>query len=144
MFKYTLLNGLILRIIVNKEMGDFIMFGERLKTLRKEKGWIIEDVAEKLNVGKSTYAGWENEYRKPDIPALKKLSDLYGVSVDYILGLTNERDIKKIECDASKYLEKKDLHWNGIPLTEQELKPIRQILEMIVRDKLPKKINDHL
>lgn len=115
------------------------MYGERLKGLRKNRHWTIEEVAEKLGVGRSTYAGYEVEDRKPPIQNLIKLSKLFEVSVDYILGLTDEPDIKELEYDASKYLRKDNLNWNGVPLTEDELAPIVELLEVIVRDRLPKK-----
>lgn len=114
------------------------MYGERLRQLRNKKNWIIEEVAEKLEISRSTYAGYETEDRKPPIHNLIKLSKLYNVSVDYILGLTDEPDIKQLEYDASKYLKKSNLNWNGVPLTETELTPIADLLEVIVRDRLPK------
>lgn len=113
------------------------MYGIRLKELRKEKGWTIEETANKLNIGRSTYAGYENEFRKPSINMLIQLSNLFNSSVDYIIGLTNERDIKKVESNASEYLKKSDLNWDGVPLTEDVLRPIRDILEIITRDRLP-------
>ena len=115
------------------------MFGVRLKELRTKKGWTIEDVAEMIDVGRSTYAGYETEDRKPPIQNLIKLSNLFNVSVDYILGLTVEPDIKDIEHDASKYLKKDNLNWNGVPLSDEELGPIIDLLEVIVRDRLPKR-----
>lgn len=113
------------------------MFGERLKGLRNKRHWTIEEVAEKIDVGRSTYAGYETEDRKPPIQNLIKLSNLFDVSVDYILGLTDEPDIKKVEYNASEYLKKGNLNWNGVPLSDEELGPIVELLEVIVRDRLP-------
>jgi transcriptional regulator with XRE-family HTH domain len=113
------------------------MFGVRLKNLRTKHHWTIEDVADKINVARSTYAGYETEDRKPPIKNLIKLSKLYNVSVDYILGLTDEPNIREIEYDASKYLRKGNLNWNGVPLTDEELEPIIKLFEMIVRDRIP-------
>lgn len=115
------------------------MFGVRLKELRTKQHWTIEEVAEKIGVGRSTYAGYETEDRKPPIHNLIKLSELFDVSVDYILGLTDEPDVKHLEYDASKYLRKENLNWNGVPLTNKELGPIVELLEVIVRDRLPAK-----
>lgn len=115
------------------------MFGVRLKELRTKRRWTIEEVAEKIDVGRSTYAGYETEDRKPPIQNLIKLSKLFDVSVDYILGLTDEPDIKNLEYNASNYLKKDNLHWNGVPLSDKELGPIIDLLEVIVRDRLPNK-----
>lgn len=118
------------------------MYGTRLKELRNKQLWTIEEVANKIKVGRSTYAGYETEDRKPPIHNLIKLSKLYNVSVDYILGLTDEPDIKELEYDASKYLQKCNLHWNGVPLKDEELKPVRELLEIIVRERIPRHKNE--
>ncbi|WP_373896349.1 helix-turn-helix domain-containing protein [Virgibacillus sp. CBA3643] len=115
------------------------MYGERLKYLRKERHWTIEDVSEKIGVGHSTYAGYEREYRKPPIETLSAFAELYGVSTDYILGLTDEKEPKKIEYNASEYLKKENLNWDGVPLTDEELKPIRDLMEVVIRDRMPNK-----
>lgn len=113
------------------------MIGKRLKGLRNEKNWTIEQVAEKLNIGRSTYAGYETEFRKPSIEILKKIAKLYDVSVDYIIGLTDDKNIKAVETDVSEYLKKDNLNWDGVPLNEELLRPIRDMLEIIARDRLP-------
>ncbi len=58
----------------------------RLKELRKEKGLLQKDVAEKFEVATSTYSYWEQGKFEPDSETLKKLADFFGVSVDYLLG----------------------------------------------------------
>lgn len=113
------------------------MYGSRLKSLRKEKNLTISELAKELNVSTSTYGGYESEHRKPPIDTLKKIAEYHGVSIDYILGLTDERDIKRLEKDASEYLKKTNLNWGGVPLSDKELKPIRDLFEVIVRDRLP-------
>lgn len=115
------------------------MFGIRLKNLRKAKNWTIDDVSQKIEVGRSTYAGYETERRKPPIETISKLAAIHDVSTDYILGLTDEPSPNRIEYNASEYLKKDDLNWNGVPLSDQELKPIRDLLEVVIRDRLPNK-----
>lgn len=117
------------------------MFGIRLKALRKERRLTLDDISGALGFTRSTYAGYEQEYRKPPLDSLEVLANYHNVSVDYILGLTNDRDPKKVETNMEEYLKKGDLNWGGVPLTDEELKPIRDLLEMIVRDRLPHDIN---
>lgn len=62
----------------------------RLKELRKQVGLTQAELAKKLNVGQSTVAGWESEYRKIDSEMLQKLAELFGVTVGYILGAENK------------------------------------------------------
>lgn len=109
------------------------MYGKRIRGLRKERKWTLEETAKHLGVSRSTLAGYEKEHRKPPIPVLMKISKVFNVSVDYLLGITNERDIKELEYDLSLYLQKGNIHWKGVPLSEKELTPIREILDMLTQ-----------
>ena len=88
--------------------------GERLKDLRKEKGYTLEQVAEKLNTTKVTISRYENNLREPKREAISQFAKLFNVSTDYLHGHTNDKftltkedkiDIKnsleKIKCDLS-------------------------------------------
>ena len=61
----------------------------RLKELRAEKGATQKEVAEFICCSPLVYSRYEREEREPDIAALCKLADYFGVSVDYIVGRTN-------------------------------------------------------
>ncbi|MEG1875850.1 MAG: helix-turn-helix transcriptional regulator [Angelakisella sp.] len=50
-----------------------------------------EKVGEAINVPQRTYAYYESGQRMVPPPVLCALADFYGVSVDYILGRTNNR-----------------------------------------------------
>lgn len=115
------------------------MFGERLKSLRKKKGLTIEQVAEMLELGRSTYAGYETEGRKPQLETIIKLAQFYNTSADYILGLTDNPQSREEENNFKSFIEGTNLTWDGIPLTEKELEHIKDLLEIIVRDRLPKR-----
>ncbi|MDE6087522.1 MAG: helix-turn-helix domain-containing protein [Oscillospiraceae bacterium] len=62
------------------------MFGERIKKLRYSKNMNQTELAKYLNVASSTVSMWELEYNEPDIKTLIQLADLFGVTVDYLLG----------------------------------------------------------
>ncbi|WP_075491993.1 helix-turn-helix domain-containing protein [Enterococcus thailandicus] len=67
---------------------------ERLTTLREEHEWTKTYVAKQLglkNLG--TYANWEYGTREPDNEMLTKIANLYKVTTDYLLGLTDDRSI---------------------------------------------------
>lgn len=64
----------------------------RLRLLRKEIGLTMKEVGERLNLKESTISLYENGKREPDNKTLSALADLYGVSIDYIVGRTNERN----------------------------------------------------
>lgn len=65
-------------------------FNERLKELRIEKGYSQKNIALKLDVSVTCYAGYEQGYRQPDLKMLIKICLLFEVSADYLLGMTDE------------------------------------------------------
>lgn len=81
-------------------------FGKRLKQLREEKGLIQQDIADLLNVGRATIAGYETKGKQPDFDKLTKLAGFFGVTTDYLLGSTQDPKLTaKDEKDISKKLE---------------------------------------
>ena len=62
------------------------MLSENIKTLRKEKGYSQEQLAEKLNVVRQTVSKWEKGYSVPDADMLEELADIFEVSVGDLLG----------------------------------------------------------
>lgn len=97
-----------------------------LKNLRKEKGEKQETVAEAVGLTRSAYSHYENGLREPELATLQKLSEYFGVSIDYILGNTDVRTVLPGETpltDGEKALL--DL-FKRVPQEQQAL-----VLEMI-------------
>ncbi len=63
------------------------MLGQRIAEMRTALGWSQVEMAKRLNVAKQTVSNWENENIQPSIEMLVRLSQLFGVSTDYLLGL---------------------------------------------------------
>ncbi|MGB4589956.1 MAG: cobalamin-dependent protein [Clostridiaceae bacterium] len=78
------------------------IFALRMKSLRKEYGYTQSEVASKLNIGQTTIANYENGSRIPDISKLSMLADLYVVSIDYLLGRSEERVLSEVHHVAPK------------------------------------------
>lgn len=69
--------------------GKKIILGERLQELREERGWSQRQCAEMLGLNSVTYLHYEKGQRQPPLQFLADAAALYGVTVDYILGLTD-------------------------------------------------------
>jgi transcriptional regulator with XRE-family HTH domain len=69
-------------------------FGDRLKDLRIENNLTQKDIAEKLNTGKSTISNYEKNNRLPDINVISMFADFFKVSVDYMMGKTDKRNLE--------------------------------------------------
>ena len=65
------------------------VFGKRLRELRKENGYTIEQFADMVGISKSTLGYYENDKRMPDIEILARISNVLNVNADYLIGRTN-------------------------------------------------------
>ncbi|MTT30711.1 helix-turn-helix domain-containing protein [Terrilactibacillus sp. BCM23-1] len=66
---------------------------KNLEELRKSRDWSLQDIADKLGIAKSTYAGYESGYRRPPLHALIQIANLFDVSIDYLLAREHTIDI---------------------------------------------------
>ena len=62
----------------------------RIKELRKEQGFTQKQLADKLQVSNSAVCDWERGRTQPDLETLTKIATLFEVSVDYLLGLSDD------------------------------------------------------
>lgn len=60
----------------------------RLKDLREDRDVKQKELAELLNVKQNTYSQYENGKREIPLEMLWKLADFYDVSIDYLIGRT--------------------------------------------------------
>lgn len=65
---------------------------KRIRDLREDKDLSQKKLAEILNISQSTYSRYESGYLDVPSEVLIALSSFYGVSVDYILGLTDKNE----------------------------------------------------
>ena len=63
----------------------------RIKDLREDKDMLQKDVAELLNISQTNYSKYELGKINIPVNTLKKLALIFDTSIDYLLGLTNER-----------------------------------------------------
>lgn len=66
------------------------MIGERLQELRKDRGMSQEELANILGVSHYTVSSYECNRSDPDDKSKVTIAKLFDISVDYLLGLTDE------------------------------------------------------
>jgi len=128
MYYYTLTNGTKCTIIINERRAT--MYGKRMCELRQQQGLSQKEigikVGEKLGtppLAPNTIGKYEAEMREPSNDTLIALSQIFGVSVDYLLGVTDLennaivddiiRTVKTLSADSLRSLLKilKYLKW---------------------------------
>ena len=75
-----------------------LLFGSRLKMLRKDHKMTQQAVADRLRIHRTTYTKYETGVVTPDQQGLVCLAELFGVTVDYLLG-------READCPAELVLE---------------------------------------
>ena len=71
------------------------MIYKRIRDLREDNDWTQKDMAQKLNCSQQVYSNYELGQRDIPTDILIKLSKYYNVSVDYILGISDNPKILK-------------------------------------------------
>lgn len=62
-----------------------MILAEKISSLRRANGWSQEELAEKMDVSRQSVSKWESGNSIPDINRIIMLSELFGVSTDYLL-----------------------------------------------------------
>ena len=94
------------------------MIGDRIKSLRKSKGYNMRQMASALNLPYTTYVNYEKGAREPNSEQLILISKYFGVSIDYLMGRT---DVPFTEETSENIFEK---YPNIQPLPEMRKIPL--------------------
>lgn len=62
-----------------------MLLSEKIMSLRKRNGWSQEELAQQLGVSRQSVSKWESMASMPDIQKIMAMSELFGVSTDYLL-----------------------------------------------------------
>lgn len=94
-------------------------FSNRLTALRKERGLTQEDMAKIISKKRSTVSGYETEGKEPDLDTVCFLANYFGVSTDYLLGHSDQRNhVEQVFFNDTVNFER---HFKKMPA---ELRPI--------------------
>ena len=82
-------------------------FGDRVKSLRKERGLTQDDFAEELTkigeekIKRSAVSMWEANRRRPKYEVLETIADYFNVDMEYLMGRTNvKREVTVLPEDS--------------------------------------------
>lgn len=76
----------------------------RIQYLRKQKGFSQEELADKMGVSRQAVSKWESEQSTPDLDKIIIMSELFGVTTDYILKGTDPVSATNKKTIYSLYL----------------------------------------
>lgn len=113
------------------------ILAKKLRELRKDLKLSQTEVAKKLGLQYFTYGKWEQEKAEPSANDLVKLAEIFDVTVDYLLGRTDELgEIAPGNNVSSGYTAAEQrLIQDYRTLDEEQRKAVRIVLDMFVKDK---------
>ncbi|CQR25888.1 repressor-phage associated [Streptococcus varani] len=103
---------------------------EIIKQLAKKQGMSLNDLEEKLGLGKNTLYGLKN--KKPNAERIAEIADYFHVSTDYLLGRTDNPKIASDKDNNTIDLRKAvagSMAFDGKPLTEDEINYLADVFE---------------
>lgn len=69
----------------DEKMEEVMILAEKIINLRKKNGWSQEELAEKLGVTRQSISKYEGAQSIPDLDKILKLSEIFGVTTDYLI-----------------------------------------------------------
>lgn len=122
------------------------MFKNQLKFLRKEKRLTQKRLAETLNVSQQTVGSWESGRTTPDETMMKRLADLFGVSIDFLYGYDVPEWAEMGDAlDLDRMLESNiAMTYGGEELTESEKQRVKDILTTVFWEKTHKERDENV
>jgi len=116
-----------------------VNFSKRLKQLRIEYDYTLQELAAELKTTEATLSRYENDKSYPNVTMLLKLSEIFNCSLDYLLGESNDK--RKVEDLFRKYVEEGaeleeilnrfKVDFKGKKLSNQEIANLIKIQEMM-------------
>lgn len=122
--------------------------GDKLRWLRQQRGWSQAQVAKMLHVGRTTYLKYESGELNP-ASKIKKLSEMYGVTSDFLLELPSADELRESASEYAppildKLLEQPQIRFEKhlYTLSDDDREKMRMALRLALWD-AKKKMNDN-
>lgn len=126
----------------NNETEMRKIFGHRLKKLRTDEDLTLKELSEKIEekygipLAFSTLGNYERGYRVPDLFLFSKLAELFDVTSDYLLGVTEFKNAKALQTNVvdtsnTDYCTKIDKNSNFSNMSINEVREIVKELKSL-------------
>ena len=99
-------------------------FAERLRSLRQEKGWSQQRLADNLKLSKSSVNMYERGEREPGFETMEAIADLFNVDMNYLYGRTDVKIADPIVRDTDSSLAQSPIPPGFIPMPPMRKVPL--------------------
>ena len=104
--------------------------GKRIQGLRKDNGLTQQELAKKINISHPQIVRYENKGVQPPADVLKRLADVFDVSIDYLVNGNKSDKAEQTLKDAELLKQFKQLD----KLPDDEKKSILKVITALIRD----------
>ncbi len=111
-----------------------MQFSDRLREQREELGIKQKDMAKKLNLPANTYNGYETGKRTPPLDVIVEISEILGVTTDYLLGKTDIINPEVTFNPPQKEVETIAAHLDDKDITPKKMKMIQDYIDLLFDD----------
>lgn len=99
-------------------------FAERLRSLRQEKGWSQQRLADNLKLSKSSVNMYERGEREPGFETMEAIADLFNVDMNYLYGRTDVKIADPIVRDTDSSLAQSPIPPGFDPMPDMDTVPL--------------------
>lgn len=107
------------------------MFAERLKLLRLEADLTQTELAKQIKISQPSYSDWEKGVSKPSAENINKLAKFFNVSIDYLLGNTDDKYSDEKDLSEFEILYRKTSN----NLTEKQQEILKEELKAFLKER---------
>jgi len=89
-------------------MSNELSIGNRIVILRKQKNWSQVELAKQINASREIISRYERNESQPSIDMILKMANVFGVTVDFLLGQSESASFDKDTVDRINDIQKLD------------------------------------
>jgi len=99
-----------------------VKIGDRILILLNNRGITQKEFASEMGIARTTLNGYINNHREPDYDTIIRISKYFGISVDYLIGASNDPDYKANEKEETLLESFRLLHQNQKEFLLEQMK----------------------
>lgn len=95
-------------------MSNSLNIGDKISSLRKKKNWSQIDLAKEINASREIISRYERNESQPSVDMIVKIADAFGVTIDFLIGKSENASFDKETVDRINDIYKMDNSTKGV------------------------------